>query len=134
MYYSRMCIFCLSKGQVYSEEGLNIHYWRSCPMLTRCEACKQVVEISYLNSHLLSNYLFIYEVYTIRKNLSNLVFIYFFIFIDECDMRRNYIKCDICKQALYEGSFDEHRKEKKCSSMAKSKKKKTCEDKTIKLK
>ncbi|KAI4498659.1 hypothetical protein M0802_006365 [Mischocyttarus mexicanus] len=84
---NKMCIFCLSKGQVYSEEGLNIHYWRSCPMLTRCEACKQVVEISYLNSHLLN----------------------------ECDMRRNYRKCDTCKQAVHEGSFDEHKKEKTCS-------------------
>jgi len=25
-------------------------------MLTKCEACKQVVEISYLNLHLLSKY------------------------------------------------------------------------------
>lgn len=55
--FCRMCIFCLSKGQVYSEEGLNIHYWRTCPMLTKCEACKQVVEISYLNLHLLSEYM-----------------------------------------------------------------------------
>lgn len=55
--FVRMCIFCLSKGQVYSEEGLNIHYWRTCPMLTKCEACKQVVEISYLNLHLLSKYM-----------------------------------------------------------------------------
>lgn len=36
-------------------------------MLTRCEACKQVVEISYLNSHLLSNYLFVYKFDTIKK-------------------------------------------------------------------
>ncbi|KAG7213695.1 hypothetical protein KM043_002936 [Ampulex compressa] len=83
----KMCIFCLSKGQVYSEEGLNIHYWRSCPMLTRCEACKQVVEISYLNLHLLN----------------------------ECDMRSNYVKCDACKQAVHESSFDEHRKDKTCT-------------------
>ena len=27
-------------------------------MLTKCEACKQVVEISYLNLHLLSKYCF----------------------------------------------------------------------------
>lgn len=28
-------------------------------MLTKCEACKQVVEISYLNLHLLSEYSFL---------------------------------------------------------------------------
>ncbi|CAD1475959.1 unnamed protein product, partial [Heterotrigona itama] len=83
----KICIFCLSKGQGYSEEGLNIHYWRSCPMLTKCEACKQVVEISYLNLHLLN----------------------------ECDMRSNYVKCDICKQAIHENSFEEHRKDSKCT-------------------
>ncbi|XP_015591563.1 centrosomal protein of 104 kDa isoform X2 [Cephus cinctus] len=83
----KMCIFCLSKGQVYSEEGLNIHYWRSCPMLTRCEACKQVVEISYLNLHLLN----------------------------ECDMRSNYVKCDTCKQAMHERTFKEHAKDEKCT-------------------
>ncbi|XP_012271377.1 centrosomal protein of 104 kDa [Orussus abietinus] len=83
----KMCIFCLSKGQVYTEEGLNIHYWRTCPMLTKCEACKQVVEISCLNIHLLS----------------------------ECDMRSNYAKCGICKQAVHERSFGEHTKEEKCT-------------------
>ncbi|KYN20671.1 hypothetical protein ALC57_06988 [Trachymyrmex cornetzi] len=83
----KMCIFCLSKGQVYSEEGLNIHYWRTCPMLTKCEACKQVVEISYLNLHLLN----------------------------ECDMRSNYVKCDTCKQAVHENAFEIHRQDKKCT-------------------
>lgn len=63
-----MCIFCLSKGQVYSEEGLNIHYWRTCPMLTKCEACKQVVEISYLNLHLLSKYMRILYIQIIFNN------------------------------------------------------------------
>ncbi|EFN60722.1 Uncharacterized protein KIAA0562 [Camponotus floridanus] len=83
----KMCIFCLSKGQVYSEEGLNIHYWRTCPMLTKCEACKQVVEISYLNLHLLN----------------------------ECDMRSNYVKCETCKQAVHENTFENHRQDKKCT-------------------
>ncbi|XP_076374958.1 centrosomal protein of 104 kDa isoform X1 [Megalopta genalis] len=83
----KMCIFCLSKGQGYSEEGLNIHYWRSCPMLTKCESCKQVVEISYLNLHLLN----------------------------ECDMRSNYVKCETCKLAIHENSFNEHRKSNKCT-------------------
>ncbi|XP_015118491.1 centrosomal protein of 104 kDa isoform X2 [Diachasma alloeum] len=83
----KLCIFCLSKGQAYSEEGLNIHYWRSCPMLTRCESCKQVVEVSYLNAHLLS----------------------------ECDRRNNYVKCDTCKLAVLEKCFEEHSKNDKCT-------------------
>ncbi|KAK0170867.1 hypothetical protein PV328_008662 [Microctonus aethiopoides] len=83
----KMCIFCLSKGQAYSEEGLNIHYWRTCPMLTRCDSCKQVVEISYLSSHLLN----------------------------ECDQRNNYVKCDTCRQAILEKSFTDHSKDDRCT-------------------
>lgn len=49
----RMCIFCLSRFDSFTEEGLNIHYWRSCPMLMRCAHCKQVVEIATLSQHLL---------------------------------------------------------------------------------
>lgn len=38
-------------------------------------------------------------------------------FSDECDMRSNYVKCDTCKQAIHENSFEEHRKDNKCTSM-----------------
>jgi hypothetical protein len=48
-----MCIFCLSRADSFTEEGLNVHYWRSCPMLMRCTHCKQVVEIASLSQHLL---------------------------------------------------------------------------------
>ena len=34
-------------------------------------------------------------------------------------MRSNYDKCDICKQAIHEDSFEEHRKSSKCTSMQK---------------
>lgn len=61
-------------------------------MLTRCESCKQVVEVSYLNSHLLN----------------------------ECDQRNNYVKCNTCKQAVVEKCFPEHLKDDKCTSMLSS--------------
>ncbi|XP_016844299.1 centrosomal protein of 104 kDa isoform X2 [Nasonia vitripennis] len=83
----KTCIFCLSKGQVFTEEDLSDHYWGSCPMLTKCEACKQVVEISYLNSHLLC----------------------------ECDHRNNYVKCSTCKQAVLEKKFTEHTGDNVCT-------------------
>ncbi|OXU17252.1 hypothetical protein TSAR_006091 [Trichomalopsis sarcophagae] len=83
----KTCIFCLSKGQVFTEEDLSDHYWGSCPMLTKCEACKQVVEISYLNSHLLC----------------------------ECDHRNNYVKCSTCKQAVLEKKFTEHAGDNVCT-------------------
>lgn len=37
-------------------------------MLTKCEACKQVVEISYLNLHLLSKYIRILYIQIIFNN------------------------------------------------------------------
>lgn len=38
-------------------------------------------------------------------------------FTDECDMRSNYVKCDTCKQAVNENAFDNHRQDKKCTSI-----------------
>lgn len=44
-------------------------------------------------------------------------FIDSFFFTDECDMRSNYVKCETCKQAVHENTFENHRKDKKCTSM-----------------
>jgi len=38
-------------------------------------------------------------------------------FTDECDMRSNYVKCETCKQAVHENTFENHRQDKKCTSM-----------------
>ncbi|XP_049940431.1 centrosomal protein of 104 kDa [Schistocerca serialis cubense] len=82
----KMCIFCLVRAENFTEEGLNIHYWRSCPMLTRCVHCKQVVEISVLSHHL----------------------------TDECDMRHLYKKCERCTEAILEDYFDDHINSTEC--------------------
>ena len=37
-----MCIFCGERDESFTEEGLDLHYWKHCPMLKRCEHCKQV--------------------------------------------------------------------------------------------
>nr|XP_014278141.2 centrosomal protein of 104 kDa-like [Halyomorpha halys]XP_024219115.1 centrosomal protein of 104 kDa-like isoform X2 [Halyomorpha halys] len=47
----KQCIFCFRTSDSFTEEGLNIHYWKYCPMLTRCTSCSEVVEIPSLNSH-----------------------------------------------------------------------------------
>ncbi|CAH8445953.1 unnamed protein product [Schistosoma curassoni] len=49
----KTCIFCGEQNDSFTEEGLDIHYWKSCPMLHRCPNCKQVVEIAGLTDHLL---------------------------------------------------------------------------------
>lgn len=37
------CIFCGEKNDSFTEEGLDLHYWKNCPMLKRCANCKQVI-------------------------------------------------------------------------------------------
>jgi len=47
------CQFCERYDPSFTEEALDIHYWRECTMLTECSLCTQVVEIERLHSHLL---------------------------------------------------------------------------------
>ena len=38
-----MCIFCGEENPKFAQEGgLDIHYWKSCPLLQRCDGCSQV--------------------------------------------------------------------------------------------
>lgn len=46
------CQFCGMHDPAFTGESMDLHYWRECPMLTQCEHCQQVVEISSLRSHL----------------------------------------------------------------------------------
>ncbi|KAL3315863.1 hypothetical protein Ciccas_005501 [Cichlidogyrus casuarinus] len=51
----KTCIFCGEKNDNFTEEALDLHYWRSCPMLKRCPNCKHVVEIPNYTEHLLTD-------------------------------------------------------------------------------
>lgn len=37
-----LCIFCGERSEAFTEEGLDLHYWKHCLMLTRCDHCRQV--------------------------------------------------------------------------------------------
>lgn len=37
-----LCIFCGKKDESFTEDGLDLHYWKHCPMLRRCDECRQV--------------------------------------------------------------------------------------------
>ena len=41
-YCFSICIFCGERNSSFTEEGLDLHYWKNCPMLKRCANCKQV--------------------------------------------------------------------------------------------
>jgi len=51
-----VCNFCgLRDPQfVENEENLDLHYWQSCPMLTSCKLCEQVIEIATLHEHMIT--------------------------------------------------------------------------------
>ncbi|NXN21401.1 CE104 protein, partial [Nycticryphes semicollaris] len=87
-YLDNLCIFCGERDESFTEEGLDLHYWRHCPMLTRCEHCKQVVEISSLTEHLLT----------------------------DCDKKDNFGKCQRCSEALPKEELPKHMKSKTCNS------------------
>lgn len=76
----RKCIFCLSQTIGASDAALNIHYWRWCPMLTRCTECSQIIEVATLNDHLIS----------------------------ECEKRENFNQCASCLDAVMLSDYETH--------------------------
>ncbi|NXS96286.1 CE104 protein, partial [Jacana jacana] len=87
-YLDNLCIFCGKRDESFTEEGLDLHYWRHCPVLTRCEHCKQVVEIASLTEHLLM----------------------------DCDKKDNFGKCQRCSEALPREELPKHVKSKTCNA------------------
>ncbi|XP_066493843.1 centrosomal protein of 104 kDa [Tiliqua scincoides] len=86
-YLDNLCIFCGERDESFTEEGLDLHYWKRCPMLARCDHCKQVVEIASLTEHLLT----------------------------ECDKKDNFGKCPRCCEALPKDELPKHIKGKACN-------------------
>ncbi|XP_029434701.1 centrosomal protein of 104 kDa isoform X2 [Rhinatrema bivittatum] len=86
-YLDKLCIFCGERDESFTEEGLDLHYWKHCPMLKRCEHCKQVVEIASLTEHLLT----------------------------ECDRKDKFGKCPLCCEAIPKEELAEHIKAKTCT-------------------
>ncbi|KAI5699696.1 hypothetical protein M8J75_007080 [Diaphorina citri] len=80
------CIFCQIKSDQFTEEGLNIHYWKYCLMLMRCAHCQEVVEIMSLRDHLLV----------------------------ECDARKMFKKCEICHEPIFTEKWIEHQRSPLC--------------------
>ncbi|XP_062821990.1 centrosomal protein of 104 kDa isoform X2 [Anolis carolinensis] len=86
-YLDNLCIFCGERDDAFTEEGLDLHYWKHCPMLTRCDFCKQVVEIASLTEHLLT----------------------------ECEKKDGFGKCPRCCEALPKDELPRHVKAKACN-------------------
>ena len=80
------CEFCGYYKQDLTKDELNIHQYKDCPMLMQCTYCKQIIEISNLNNHLLN----------------------------ECDFKDKFIKCNKCKQVVEKETFNEHQNYENC--------------------
>ncbi|XP_033763312.1 centrosomal protein of 104 kDa-like isoform X1 [Pecten maximus] len=83
-----ICIFCEEQNPSFTEDGLDLHYWKHCPMLKRCTNCKQVVEIASYTDHLLT----------------------------ECEAKGNYARCPQCTEAIPKSEYAQHIADKSCKA------------------
>ncbi|XP_016142780.1 centrosomal protein of 104 kDa-like [Sinocyclocheilus grahami] len=86
-YLDNLCIFCGERDESFTEDGLDLHYWKHCPMLQRCLQCRQVVEIASLTEHLLT----------------------------ECERRADFTQCPLCSEALTRDKLTEHAQSAACN-------------------
>ncbi|XP_031422735.1 centrosomal protein of 104 kDa [Clupea harengus] len=84
-----VCIFCGEKDDSFTEDGLDLHYWKHCPMLKRCVQCRQVVEISSLTDHLLA----------------------------ECESRGVFMQCARCSEAVHRDQLGDHAQSSTCKPL-----------------
>ncbi|KAK3540279.1 hypothetical protein QTP70_029621 [Hemibagrus guttatus] len=88
-YLDNLCIFCGERDKSFTEEGLDLHYWKQCPMLCRCLQCRQVVEIASLTEHLLS----------------------------ECEHKADFTQCPHCSEAIMRNKLTEHAQSTACNPL-----------------
>ncbi|XP_071772798.1 centrosomal protein of 104 kDa [Centroberyx gerrardi] len=86
-YLDNLCIFCGKKDGSFTEDGLDLHYWKHCPMLRRCDECRQVVEIASLTEHLLG----------------------------ECESRSRFSQCPSCSEAVAADDLARHTQGPACN-------------------
>ena len=89
------CEFCGFYKPDITKDELNIHQYKDCPMLMQCNNCRQIIEISNLNNHLLN----------------------------ECDFKDKYIKCNKCKQVIEKENLNEHQTSENCFDVNEDKEK-----------
>jgi centrosomal protein CEP104 len=81
-----LCMYCGKVHPSLTLSGLEDHYKKSCPMLTICASCSEVVETRYLRDHLLY----------------------------ECSKREDYTECDRCGQPVISNLYVKHKSTPKC--------------------
>ena len=80
------CQFCGRSDKRFTEQTLDKHYVKTCPMLCPCPLCGQVTEIANLQLH----------------------------FVSECERKNLVRQCPMCKEAVRAEDLDAHVAAKKC--------------------
>jgi len=81
-----VCMFCGKSDKSWNEDGLDLHYWKECPLLTPCSGCAQIVEIAGLPEHLL----------------------------DECEQRDAFVACDTSGLAIRKEEMEKWKASPNC--------------------
>ncbi|KAH8394182.1 hypothetical protein KR215_004258 [Drosophila sulfurigaster] len=88
---------------------LDRHYWKTCPFLTKCPQCSQVLEVAALNYHLTSEFPYLERDIKITDN--------FLVFLVECDAKDNYVVCTRCTESVHKQLYELHQMEDFCREL-----------------
>ncbi|KAH8249202.1 hypothetical protein KR032_007184 [Drosophila birchii] len=83
------CPFCDWSCAGNDVNQLDRHYWKSCPFLTKCPQCSQVLEVAALNYHLTM----------------------------ECDAKESYVVCARCTESVHKQLYELHQMEDYCREL-----------------
>ncbi|XP_020810295.1 centrosomal protein of 104 kDa isoform X1 [Drosophila serrata] len=83
------CPFCDWSCSGSDVNQLDRHYWKSCPFLTKCPQCSQVLEVAALNYHLTM----------------------------ECDAKESYVVCARCTESVHKQLYELHQMEDYCREL-----------------
>ncbi|XP_047647165.1 centrosomal protein of 104 kDa isoform X4 [Phacochoerus africanus] len=99
-----LCIFCGERSEAFTEEGLDLHYWKHCLMLTRCDHCRQDMGSSARCAEWLRRSQTVVEISSLTEHL-----------LTECDRRDSFGKCYRCSEAVLKEELPRHLKTKDCN-------------------
>uniref|UniRef100_A0A182PQ22 Angiotensin-converting enzyme n=1 Tax=Anopheles epiroticus TaxID=199890 RepID=A0A182PQ22_9DIPT len=87
-YRSSRCPFCdwICHGD---PTQLDKHYWKACPVLTKCPQCSQILEVAALSGHL----------------------------IHECEAKTSYLSCERCTESVHKDLYEYHLMEDFCREL-----------------
>ncbi|XP_035904417.1 centrosomal protein of 104 kDa isoform X1 [Anopheles stephensi] len=68
---------------------LDKHYWKACPVLTKCPQCSQILEVAALSGHL----------------------------INECEAKTSYLSCERCTESVHKDLYEYHLMEDFCREL-----------------